>query len=324
MVHPIYEANENSPYGNLTRQEFFKKHQILHHEAFMMNKRNMKIFTQSWQPAADSTTHRLKGLVGMIHGYTSESSWFFELNAVAIAKSGFFVCSLDLQGHGFSEGPPDHIPDIHPLVSDCMQYFDTARADHPNLPHFLYGESLGGALAILVCLKQKTAWKGLILSGAMCKISKKFKPVWPIEKLLPAAAFVAPSWRIVITRPPSSKSYKEKWKRKLVDRSPNHRTSGKPTAASALQLLKVCEFVKKNCHELEVPMLVLHGGDDIICDPEGAKFLYESANTDDKSLKVFKGMWHQLIGEPNDSAVQVFNIIISWIEIRADKLLKTM
>lgn len=91
MVYPLYEANHNSPNGNLTTQEFFKKHRILPQESFMLNKSNKKIFTQSWQPA--DSTHRHKGLVGIFHGYTSESSWLFELNAVAIAKAGFFVWS---------------------------------------------------------------------------------------------------------------------------------------------------------------------------------------------------------------------------------------
>ncbi|KAG8385205.1 hypothetical protein BUALT_Bualt03G0017600 [Buddleja alternifolia] len=235
-----------------------------------------------------------------------------------MAKSGFFVCALDLQGHGFSEGSPDHVPDVHPLVQDCLQYFDSARAQHPKLPHFLYGESLGGAISILMCLQQKTAWKGLVLSGAMCEISTKFKPVWPLEKFLPAVALIVPNWRISITRPPISQSCKEKWKRELAERSPNRRTSGKPTAATALQLLKVCEHVKRNCHELEVPMLIMHGGDDTVCDPEGAKYLYETASSKDKTLEIFSGMWHLFIGEPNESVEKIFNIMLSWIEVRAD------
>lgn len=316
MAHPIHEANEKSPYGNLTKEEFYHKHHISHQQSFMINKHNMKIFTQSWQPVEPNPSP--KGLVAMIHGYTSESSWLFELNAVAIAKAGFFVCALDLQGHGFSDGPPDHITDIHPLVQDCIDFFDSARADHPKIPHFLYGESLGGAIAVLIALQQQAAWKGLILSGAMCEVSRKFKPVWPLEKLLPIAAFVAPNWRIAITRPPASWSYREGWKRVVVERSPNRRTCGRPTAATALQLLSVCEYVKAKCSELEVAMLVLHGGGDVICDPEGARYLYETAASKDKTLKVFEGMWHQLIGEPNDSVDKVFQTMMTWIQVRAD------
>ncbi|KAL6546309.1 hypothetical protein OROMI_022030 [Orobanche minor] len=319
MSHPIHEANENSPYGNLTKQQFYHRHQISHQEAFMINKQNMNIFTQSWQP--DGCTNpiggRLKGLVAMIHGYTSESGWLFELNAVAMAKHGFFVCSLDLQGHGLSEGPPEHITDIQPLVQDCIQYFDSARADHPNLPHFLYGESLGAAIAILVTLQQKTAWNGLILAGAMCEVSKKFKPVWPLEKLLPAVVLFAPAWRIAITEPPTRRSYRESWKRKLAEKSPNRRSCGRATAASGLEFLRVSEYIKRKCCDMEVAMLVLHGGDDRVCDPEGARYLYESVASKDKSLKIYEGMWHQWIGEPNERVEEICNTILSWIQVRA-------
>ena len=91
----------------------------------------------------------------MLHGYNSETSWLFELTAVAIAKAGFLVCAIDLQGHGYSDGLPGHIPNIEPIVCDCVQFFDSIKVDHPKLPAFIYGESLGGAIAILVCLKQK-------------------------------------------------------------------------------------------------------------------------------------------------------------------------
>ncbi|GFP95953.1 caffeoylshikimate esterase [Phtheirospermum japonicum] len=317
MSHPIHEANENSPYGNLTKEQFYHKHQISHQETFMINKQNMRIFTQSWQPAG-SNPSRLKGLIAMIHGYTLESGWLFELNAVAMAKAGFFVCALDLQGHGLSEGPREHITDIQPLVQDCIQYFCSARADHPSLPHFLYGESLGAAIAVLICLQQKdAAWKGLIAIGAMCEVSKKFKPIWPLEKFLPAAAFVAPAWSIPFMDPPLRRSYKESWKRKLGKKSPNRKSSGRTTAASGLQLLRVCEYIKRNCSDLEVAMLVLHGGDDVVCDPEGAKHLYESAASKDKSLKIYEGMWHLWIGEPNESVEEVFETILSWIEFRS-------
>lgn len=168
----------------------------------------------------------------MVHGYTSESSWLFGLTAVAFAKAGFFVHALDIHGHGYSEGLPGHIPDIQPVVCDCIQYFDSVPANHPNVPAFLYGGSLGGAIAILVSLKQEGKWNGLILNGAMCGVSAKFKPMWPLEKLLPVAAFFAPKWRIVISKPLASKSYKEEWKSRLVAKSPNHHVSGKPPAAT--------------------------------------------------------------------------------------------
>lgn len=321
MFHPIHQATENSPYGHLTREEFYQTHNILHQENFMLNSQKRKIFTQSW--TSDSTIEP-RGLVAMLHGYTSESSWLFELTAVAIAKAGFFVCALDLPGHGYSEGLPGHIPKIQPIIWDCIQYFDSAQARHPNLPSFLYGESLGGAIAILISLSQKSKWNGLILNGAMCGVSSKFKPAWPLEKLLPVAAFLVPTWKVVVTtKPLRSRSYKEEWKRRLVAKNPNRRARGKPSPATALEFLKVCEKIRRHCNDLEVSMLVLHGEDDLVCDPNSAKYVYEKAASKDKTLKIFPGMWHQLIGEPTENVDLVYGIIISWLGDQADKAKRT-
>lgn len=324
MSHPISQANENSPYGDLTREEFYKKHQIIHEESFMLNERKMKLFTQTWLPEYCANNNHLhhqqfKGLVAMVHGYAAESSWISELTAVAIAKLGFLVCALDLQGHGQSDGYPGHIPNIQHIIQDCTQFFDSVKSQNPKLPSFLSGESLGGAICILISLHQKYGWDGLILNGSMCGISSKFKPTRPLEKLLPVAALFAPTWKVVVTKPVASKSFKEEWKRRLVAKNPNRRSSGKPPAATELEFLRVCKYIRVHCHELEVPLIILHGEDDVVCDPEAATFLYESAASKDKTLKILHGMWHMLIGETGENVELVFGTILSWIQERAVK-----
>lgn len=294
MAHPVHQANENSLFGDLTREEFYKKHGVLHQENYIVNKTNMNIFTQAWCP---NSVSQLKGIVGMLHGYTTESSSLLQLTAVAIAKLGFYVCALDYQGHGYSEGLRGHIPDINLVVDDCIQFFDSVRLDHPNIPAFLYGESLSGAIGILICLRQKTQWSGLVLSGAMCGVSDKFQPAPPLIRLLPLAAFFLPNWRAVITKPLAGVSLKEEWKRKLLVKSPNNLNSTKPTSATALEFFRVCEEIGKRCHELETPFLMVHGEDDSVCDPNSARMVYEKARSKDKTLEILPGMWHLLIGE---------------------------
>ncbi|MBA0748514.1 hypothetical protein Gogos_005324 [Gossypium gossypioides] len=283
MIHPIHEANESCPYGDLTREEFYQKHQILHQEGFMLNSRKMRIFTQSWRL---NSTHNLRGVVAMVHGYASDSGWLTELTAVAIAKCGFLVCALDLQGHGLSDGFPGHIPSIKHVIQDCIHFFDSVKQEYRKLPAFLYGESLGGAVSILICLKQKNEWDGLILNGAMCGVSAKFKPAWPLEKLLSVAAFLAPTW----------------------------------TVAAAKPFLRVCEYIRRHSQELQVPMLMVHGEDDKVCDCRSARLAYESASSQDKTLKIFPGMDHMLIGEGKDNVDLVFGTILAWLGERADQI----
>ena len=40
-----------------------------------------------------------------------------------------------------------------------------------GLPHFLLGQSMGGAVALKVHLKQPKEWDGVLLVAPMCKVS---------------------------------------------------------------------------------------------------------------------------------------------------------
>ncbi|XP_016178689.1 caffeoylshikimate esterase-like, partial [Arachis ipaensis] len=94
------------------------------------------------------------GTLALVHGFTDESSWFLQLITIYFTKAGFVTCVIDHQGHGFSDGLIAHIPDINPVVDDCIAFFDEFRSRFdPSLPFFLYSESLGGAIALLITLR---------------------------------------------------------------------------------------------------------------------------------------------------------------------------
>lgn len=42
-----------------------------------------------------------------------------------------------------------------------------------ELPHFLLGQSMGGAVALKVHLKQQKEWDGVLLVAPMCKVFLK-------------------------------------------------------------------------------------------------------------------------------------------------------
>ncbi|KAL4190221.1 hypothetical protein AMTRI_Chr07g74680 [Amborella trichopoda] len=317
-LHPVAEANERSPFGDLTPEHFYDRHGITHSSSFMRNARGMNIFTQSWLPI-DHDNKQVMGIVCLVHGYTGESSWFLQLTAVAIAKQGFACCALDHQGHGFSDGLSTHITNIEPVLDDCQAFFSNFCSRFPpSLPAFLYAESLGGAMALLLHLRDKRSWSGLILNGTMCGISPRFKPPWPLEHLLWIAAAVAPTWQVVPTRAIPHVSFKEEWKFRLALGSPR-RTATRPRAGTALELLRICKVLQDRFEEVEAPMLVVHGEEDIVCDPKGVEELVRRAGSKDKTLKIYEGMWHQLVGEPQENVEKVFGDIINWLKDRATR-----
>ncbi|XVF83224.1 hypothetical protein PTKIN_Ptkin16aG0117000 [Pterospermum kingtungense] len=317
--HPVAEANEKSPFGNLTPDEFYERHSVSHSSEFIINARGLKLFTQWWTPLNTPVS----GIIAVVHGFTGESSWFVQLTSVFFAKSGFAVCAIDHQGHGLSEGLDGleaHIPSIDGVVDDCIQFFNSYRARYsPDLPAFLYSESLGGAIALYISIRQKGAWDGLILQGAMCGINAKLKPPWPLEHFLFIAAKLIPTWRVVPTRWSIPEvSFKEPWKRKLaIARS--RRTMARPRAATAYELLRICNDLQGRFEEVDVPLLIVHGGDDVVCDPACVEELYKRAASVDKTLRIHPGMWHLLVGEPEESVELVFEEMVEWLKSRASR-----
>jgi len=83
------------------------------------------------------------------------------------------------------------------------------------------------------------------------------------------------------------------------------------------ELLTVSLDIEKNLHEVSLPFLVVHGTDDVVADPHGSKLLHERASSRDKTLKLYPGMWHVLMGERPEDVERVFADVISWLEHRA-------
>ncbi|KAL5715948.1 acylglycerol lipase [Ranunculus cassubicifolius] len=317
MVHPIAEASETSLFGSRTASEFYAHHSVSHSSQHIINSTGLKLFTQSWVPLPPT---KIIGTLCVLHGFKENSSWIVQLTAVHFAKAGLATCAIDYQGHGDSEGIRDHIPDINPVVQDCSSFFDTFRSKYPDsLPSFLYGESLGGSIALLIHLNNtadQKPWNGIVLHGAMCKISKKFLPPWPLVHFSPFLAKVVPRLKVVPTKSIPHLSYHEKWKRKLALACPI-RGKGLPRPATSYEFLRLTKEIRKRFEEVVAPILIVHGGADAICDPRGSKELYEQSTSKDKTLRVYEGMWHLMAGESNEDVAMVFGEIVRWFLDRA-------
>jgi len=50
----------------------------------------------------------------------------------------------------------------------------TARPDLRDLPRFILGQSMGGAVSLKVHLREPDNWDGMILVAPMCKVSSFF------------------------------------------------------------------------------------------------------------------------------------------------------
>ena len=71
------------------------------------------------------------------------------------------------------------------------------RPENKGLPSFLFGESMGGAVALKAHLKDSSMWDGAVLVAPMCKIAEAMYPPWYLVQIMIALAHVIPKAKLV-------------------------------------------------------------------------------------------------------------------------------
>ncbi|KAK1378829.1 Caffeoylshikimate esterase [Heracleum sosnowskyi] len=302
-------------WGDTPEEDYYKLQNIKSTKSFYTSPRGLSLFTRSWTPI----TTPPRGIICMVHGYGNDISWSFQGTPIFLAQHGFSCFALDLQGHGQSQGLKAFVPNVDFLVNDCVSYFSsviTQTQELQALPKFLFGESMGGAICLLIHFKALELFDGAILVAPMCKISENVKPKWPIPEVLTFVSRFAPTLPIVPTADLIEKSVKVPEKRVISGMNPM-RYKGKPRLGTVVELLRVTDYVSSRLSDVDLAFLVLHGSADVVTDPQVSRELYDKAKSKDKSIKIYEGMLHSLLfGEIDENVEIVRNDILTWLNDR--------
>ncbi|KAI3783175.1 hypothetical protein L2E82_13239 [Cichorium intybus] len=289
--------------------------EVEYQEEYIRNSRGVQLFTCRWLPLSSP-----KALVFLCHGYGMECSDFMKGCGTKLASYGYAVFGIDYEGHGRSMGARCYIKKFDNIVTDCSNYFKyiSGQEDYKNKKRFLYGESMGGAVSLLIHRKGPTFWHGAILVAPMCKISEKVKPHPMVISMLTRVEDVIPRWKIVPTKDVIDAAFKDPVKREEI-RSNKLIYQEKPRLKTALEMLRTSMGLEDSLNEVTLPFFVLHGEADTVTDPEVSRALYDQASSKDKTIKLYPGMWHGLTsGEPDQNIDVVFADIIAWLDKRSD------
>ncbi|KFK34770.1 hypothetical protein AALP_AA5G191400 [Arabis alpina] len=289
---------------------------VTYKEEYVVNSRGMELFTCSWEP---ENQQEPKALIFICHGYAMESSITMNSTAMRLVNAGFAVYGMDYEGHGKSGGLNGYIKNFHGLVHDVSNHYSTIceREENKGKMRFLMGESMGGAVSLLLAREKPDFWDGAILVAPMCKIAEDIKPHPMVISFLAKLTRVIPTWKIVPTNDIIDVAFKESHIRKQV-RENDYCYKGRPRLKTAHQLLLVSMDLEKNLHQVTMPFIVLHGEDDKVTDKDVSKLLYEVSSSSDKTFKLYPNMWHGLLyGESPENLEIVFGDIISWLNKRA-------
>ncbi|XP_022993725.1 caffeoylshikimate esterase-like [Cucurbita maxima] len=287
---------------------------VTYEEEFIVNSRGLKLFTCSWVPKTDEP----KALVFLCHGYAMECSITMDSSARRLAREGYGVYGIDYEGHGKSFGLQGYVSSFDKVVDDCSSFFTSIaeKKENEKKKRYLMGESMGGAVALLVHRKQPDYWDGAILVAPMCKIAEDMRPNPLTISFLSKLCKLIPTWKIIPTQDIIDIAFKVPEIRKQV-RENRYCYKGRPRLKTGYELLRISSELEHKLDEVSVPFLLLHGEDDRVTDKLVSKQLYDEAVSDDKTLKMYSGMWHGLLyGETPENIDIVFSDIIDWLEKR--------
>jgi lysophospholipase len=86
---------------------------------------------------------------------------------------------------------------------------------------------------------------------------------------------------------------------------------GKIRARFGGEMVKIQQELPRRMPEIKLPILIMHGTADRLCDPEGSQMLYERVSSKDKTLKLYEGFYHEIFNEPGRE--QVFADMEAWL-----------
>ena len=87
-------------------------------------------------------------------------------------------------------------------------------------------------------------------------------------------------------------------------------------AATGLAMVRAVTYVQKHLDQFQLPVLILHGTADRMVTPEASKLLYKKVQSEDKALKLYDGLYHEILNEPEKEAIM--EDIRIWLDERIE------
>ncbi|RJQ37987.1 MAG: alpha/beta hydrolase [Dehalococcoidia bacterium] len=260
-----------------------------------------RIYYQGWLPEQDP-----KAILVVVHGLAEHGGRYRRL-AERLVTAGYGVFALDHQGHGRSQGRPGYVVRFEEYLSDIKIFCDILRGTYPGIRIFLLGHSLGGTIATAYAIRHQEEIAGLALSGATLKPGKNVSRMMVtaarlLGQLLPRLGVSLIDVDLLSRDPAVVAAY-------LNDPLVHH---GKISYRLGAEILRGMEKIRRDMSRLKLPMLIMYGTADRLCDPAGSEMLFNGVGSDDLTIKRYAGLYHEIFNEPEYATV--FNDLKNWLD----------
>ncbi|MFQ5454560.1 MAG: alpha/beta hydrolase [Candidatus Zixiibacteriota bacterium] len=274
-----------------------------HHEGNFEGFDQTKLYYQAWKNEIED-----KGTVIISHGFGEHSGRHSNL-AVQLVTAGFSVYALDHRGHGNSGGKQNYVKRFTDYLSDLELFTKLVREKEPTGSYHLYGHSMGSIIAnnYLGLYQDQKYFRSSVLTGTGSAPGPAIgKGVQVVSKII---GKILPSLSVASGLDPEFISHDPDVVKAYIDDPLVHYK--KITARLASELLAYTKNMNKAAQNVKVPTMIAVGSEDEAFHPKSWPILLENLGTDDKELKVYENMRHEICNEVEKE--KPIQDIVSWI-----------
>jgi acylglycerol lipase len=229
--------------------------------------------------------------------------------------NGIAVCSFDHRGHGETASrmmtTRGDVESFDALIADTVSIIDGLKMKYPQLPLFVWGHSMGAAIATLAVSERPTIVRGAITSSppyaAFDSYSKSqaFMLTW-MARLLPAHQRPLPVNPDRLSRDPDvARAYTDD---PMVPKA--------VTLRLLVGLYNATQRGLRAANKLRTPWLLLHGGSDRVAPPIGSQRLHDALGSLDKQIMFWPAARHEIHNELDPERAEFLARVIEWIRAR--------
>lgn len=267
---------------------------VLNENMMFTNKDNIELFVQK------NLVENSKAIIVIVHGL-AEHLGRYDYVVSKLNEWGYSVYRFDNQGHGKSQGKRTYINTYKNFSQDVNEIVTMAKNENENKKVFILGHSMGGMISTVYGIDYRNTVDGIILSAGLTVDKAK---LLESNKDVDDDAEISNSLGDLICTD-----------KRVVDDYENdplvcHITVGKIYK----ECYKAVKYINENINKFEYPVYILHGEDDKIVSQEDSKILYEQVSSLDKSLKIYPGLYHEIMNEFDKD--KVLEDIHCWLEDR--------
>ncbi len=245
-----------------------------------------------------------RAMIILVHGLGEHAGryagWASRFNA-----RGITLHSFDLPGHGHTPGRRGVIPSPEKVYDTIDLIISESAVEHPGIPLFIYGHSLGGGLVLHYLVRRRPELAGAIVTSPWVTLTTE--P--PLLKalladvagtLLPGLVQSSGLRTADLSRDPDvEEAYRN-----------DPLVHGRISAGLYRWMTSASRETRTRAGEIAIPLLLVHGTKDLITSPDGTSQVADAVPG--ATLKLWPEGYHELHNDPLKD--EHFALLAGWID----------